>query len=644
MKLLKPSPVLGKNDFDMSHRVINSLNFGECMPCLCLETVPDSKYTIRPADLIRPLPLVTSPFMRAKQHVDVWFVPYNALWSRFNEFMVDRDEPNSSAFKSRAFVPHISMKDLLSNIDVENTDIVGQDFKTGACRLLDALGYPSAHMFFGDTPLYEAPDLKVNLWRLLAYNFIWYKEYRQQYYDDGSYLSYGNPACFWNVDALACDTEANADLAQHATAHAWIRQLCQMRYRCWNKDLFTGLLPSTQFGNVSVVDIGSITGLTAAFTGTQLPITLTGSNSSSVSLPDSAVSVDPNGLEFTDPSFNTNVGSTGSLAYKAIAIQDRESFRRVTAEIDASVYNGQSYEARKIAGISGLAPGGTLHSGDIPVSVSGTYTPQGTVSLSGGTGSLGFDILNLRHKEAIQLWRENALRAGNQVEDNFMAHYGTKPFSHMHSHPVHIGSVDAPLNIGDIEATASTGSGANEQLGDIAGKGMSTLNDGNFHFQTNEFGVIMGIVSVLPETEYMSLGVDRMNQLLEREDYYIPEYAKLGLQPVSSATFQMIDNPFNLGYAPRDYGYKQKLDTIHLDFFNMAGMQGVFRAWASPKYDVATALDSQTILPLSCLYVNPKLFDVNFGVSVDNSRQFLADMYFDVEQIAPMPVSGMPSY
>ena len=77
MKQLKPSANLGRNAFDLSHRNVFTANFGELLPCCCIETVPSEDYIeIKPSDLVRAMPLVTSPFLRAKQHIDFWFVPY----------------------------------------------------------------------------------------------------------------------------------------------------------------------------------------------------------------------------------------------------------------------------------------------------------------------------------------------------------------------------------------------------------------------------------------------------------------------------------------------------------------------------------------------------------------------------------------
>ena len=112
MKLLKPSPHRQRNDFDLSHRHVYDANFGELIPATCIETVPGDNITLHASDLLRAIPFVTSPFLRAKQHIDVWFVPYHDLWHQFDAFITQKSEPVSSAFKSAAFCPHVSQYNL----------------------------------------------------------------------------------------------------------------------------------------------------------------------------------------------------------------------------------------------------------------------------------------------------------------------------------------------------------------------------------------------------------------------------------------------------------------------------------------------------------------------------------------------------
>ena len=578
MKLLKPSPNLGKNDFDLSYRSLFSAKFGELLPAYVQETIPNDKIYIRPNNLIRALPMVTSPFLRAKQHIDFWFVPYSALWSRFNEFMMDKTEISSSALNGRAYIPNIGLTELLSVVDLASdslTDVVGMNYKAGAIKLLDLLGYPTGQMNISAGTISD--DYRVNLFRLAAYNFIWYKEYRQKYYDQGDYLlsSPTDPevARLFNFDYVLSESKSDSYIEDVQNYAYYIKAMCQMRYRLWKKDLFTGLMPSTQFGNVSTVRIDVDGGTTSNDSGRWI-------NS-----------------ETHEPAVNNTNAPFGT-------------YNRSLAQVGVQFL---SHDHAMTAGVG------------------------------------GFDILSLRKSEAIQRWRENSLRAGNQIEDNWNAHYGVKNKSHLISHPTFIGSFDAPLNIGDIDSTAQTGTGANQQLASVAGKGITSMDGRSFEFQTSDFGVIIGMWSMLPEAEYNALGINRMNSLLEREDFFFPEYENLGLAPVGGENFMAGNSSGSLlpliGYAPRYWEYKQRFDEVHNSFMHIGNSLADFAIWASPKFDVTDALQtSQGDLPLSCLYVNPSLFDVNFGVNASEQDQFLVDFYFQVDAIRSMSVSGMPSY
>lgn len=548
MKLLKPSPHRARNDFDLSHRHVYTANFGELLPSTCIETVPGDHIVMHASNLLRAIPLVTSPFLRAKQHIDVWFVPYRDLWHNFDQFMVQKDQPVSSALKNSAFCPHVDLKELWNTgCDAGYADVVGRQQDYGAEKILNLLGYGD-HFTSVSSP-------KVNLFRLAAYNYIWYNEYRQKYFDDGSRLLAAgtNVASLFNFDDMDCGSQSSADLINKTNSAYLLRAMCQMRYRTWKKDLFTGLMPSTQFGSVSSVTNSA---------GVQI-------------LADSVVSSsksDLYGLRITDGRFVISQGSSGGNSYLTAPAQS-------------------------------------------------------------------FDVLSLRRSEAIQIWRENALRAGNRVSDNMRAHYGVESDFRDHR-PTYLGSVSAPLNIGDVMTTANSSTGVNNSVGDIAGKGLSSLDEKVFTFDSKDFGVIMAIHSLLPEAEYNATGIDRCNQLLESEDFFIPEYENLGLEAVSSSTFVAVPPTISLviGYAPRYYGYKTKLDKCFGTF--MTG--GINAPWCTPKYDVASALLSPSVMPLECLYVNPKLFDVNFSVALSVQDQFLCDMYYDVDAVRPMSVVGLP--
>lgn len=141
-KQVTPDPHYSYEAFDLSARQVFNVNVGELIPVCCREVVPNDKFSVKVSDFVRALPMVTSPFVRAKQHLDFYFVPYTQLWSNWNQFITQRKQSFSSALGDTAFLPHFNLQDLYTAINrkTNSYDIVGRDFRRGAFRLLNMLG------------------------------------------------------------------------------------------------------------------------------------------------------------------------------------------------------------------------------------------------------------------------------------------------------------------------------------------------------------------------------------------------------------------------------------------------------------------------------------------------------------------------
>lgn len=611
-KQVTPDPHYSYEAFDLSARQVFNVNVGELIPVCCREVVPNDKFSVKVSDFVRALPMVTSPFVRAKQHLDFYFVPYTQLWSNWNQFITQRKQSFSSALGDTTFIPHFNLQQLYNQINrsTNNYDIVGRDFRRGAFRLLNMLGYSYHPENFSSQSMssYIAPR-SCNAFRIAAYNKIWYDYYRQQQFDNGKHLLEDGPGemgvtvpyDLFNYDYLLCKDLTTSDLlaglSQPVSSYPYARaknfvSSCQMRYRTWKKDLFTGLLPNTQFGAVS-----------------------------SLTFP---VSVDK----------MTNAGS--SFGQNLLSALSSGPLRRVQVD-------------------------------NIPSSSSENTISQGVVNL---TGSSVTDIFALRKAYAVQKWRERALRAGNRVDNNVQAHYGSKPNYHNDWHPDYLGSVSGNLSIGDVDATAQVGDGDNQQLGNVAGKAIMSFDGHAFNFQNaGDFGVIMGIYSILPEGEYNAVGIDRENQLLEREDFFIEEYQNLGYEAVTGDTYSGLTSPDAsasarpavIGYAPRYWNYKTAIDKVFGQFmrftrsdYPFATPLGAFSHWVSPRpdfsiYNITKDSAGAITIPLNWFYVSPRIFDSVFNASVDpvsstspDNFQFLVSLYMDCKAYRTMSVIGLP--
>lgn len=622
-KQVTPDPHYSYEAFDLSARQVFNVNVGELIPVCCREVVPNDKFSVKVSDFVRALPMVTSPFVRAKQHLDFYFVPYSQLWSNWNQFISQRTQSFSSNFKSADFLPHFSLETLYDDLRNGTTmgtgqqDIVGRDYRRGALRLLHMLGYSYSPI---DPTVSQTPVGTANPFRLAAYNKIWYDFYRQQQYDDGKHLCSQSPNAnqwsipfdIFNYDYLPCDTEYNANITNlksgstvEQTAH-YVSFLasCQMRYRTWKKDLFTGLLPNTQFGAVSAINLASVT-------SSDVNRWVGGNSDFSPS----------NRMVRTRSGSSNTLNATNSLTDTGIAEQ-------------------------------------ISHTHAIPDN--------------------SLDIFALRKAYALQKWRERALRAGNRVDNNIQAHYGSRPHYHNDWHPDYLGSVSGNLSIGDVDATAQTQTSSdtpveNGTLGNVAGKAIMSFDGHAFNFENaGDFGIIMGIYSILPESEYNATGIDRGNQLLEREDFFVEEYQNLGYEAVTSATYDSRKIrgvspeptiPRIVGYAPRYWNYKTEVDKVYGEFMYsvLRGTSihpvidlGAFSHWVTPRsqHQLFVNYNSSSgavYIPLRWFYVDPRTFDTVFNASVDpltltepDNFQFLVSLFMDCKAYRTMSVIGLP--
>lgn len=111
--------------------------------------------------------------------------------------------------------------------------------------------------------LYELPDVKPTLWPALAYNKGWYEFYRSVYYDESWTLMFldGRTGANFKMDYVYLynfdDFDSSyTDSADWFLAGRQFIRLCAIfmpKYHLYKRDLLTGVLPSTQFGDVSMM-------------------------------------------------------------------------------------------------------------------------------------------------------------------------------------------------------------------------------------------------------------------------------------------------------------------------------------------------------------------------------------------------------
>lgn len=565
----RPQPHLQRNAFDLSHSDIFSIAPGMLLPIHVQEVNPNEHFEFNPNVYVRTMPLNTAAFVRAKQHVEFFFVPMRTLCRQWNQFIVGTDYKISSISALNNYttlgvgfnlpsVAHWFAEQ--SNPSSAYKNIFGMPLAYDSVRLFDMLGYGVNSSNVGSFRSISS-NKDVNLFRLLAYQKVYFDNYRNSLYEVNDPTAY-------NVDSLFGTNRIfnGGDLTDRTV----FLKMCTLRYRNWAKDYFTCSSPDwmgadylTQPTNVPLNIVVKEVGVVG---------------NSAISNKNEGVYANNNLDNGSDVTTPTGIGAYLKTPYSS---SDNASFALSVANLRAAF----------------------------------AYDKMLRLSVAAGDGDYGSQI--------------RAHYGFNAVHDDWKSQF--------------IGGCSAPVNISEVLTTATT---EQAPTGDIYGKGAS-FNQGTFSFDTKEHGIIIGILSIVPEADYQSSCLDKFNTKFSREEYFQPEFADLGKQPIVATELTLLDSDGKLrqdsilGYVPRYMEYKTCVDKVHGQFVS----GGSLSAWSAPRNNPAIQSGSDYGFSSTSLKVDPRVFNPIVSVLYDGSDktdQFIIDCTTSCRSIRPMSITGEP--
>nr|QJB19073.1 MAG: major capsid protein [Microvirus sp.] len=270
--------------------------------------------------------------------------------------------------------------------------------------------------------------------------------------------------------------------------------------------------------------------------------------------------------------------------------------------------------------------------------VKASIDPNGTLFVDGDSfelSSISTTINDLRTANALQRWLEKNARSGSRYIESLKAHFHTSPTDARLQRPEMIGSSIQSVIISEILQTSET---ADTPQGNMAGHGISASKNGYFNYTAQEHGIIIGLISVVPDASYAQ-GLSRMFTRLTRLDYAFPDFANLGEQAVLKrevvAKTTEAFNTATFGYMPRYAEYK----------FNNSLTTGEFAPDQSLEYWTLTRkFDTSLAEPLELnedfIVADPSTRI--FAVTDPNEHKIMAHIYSDIKCRRPLPKYGTP--
>lgn len=260
-----------RSAFDLSSKVAFSAKSGELLPIKWYFTMPGDKFTLKRQHFTRTQPVNTSAYTRIREYYDWFWVPLHLLWRNAPEIIsqmqsnVQHANSQTSALTLGNFLPTISNSQInlsLARLD-KKTNYFGFNRSDLGYKLIQYLRFGNCNSgvtrnYGTSVPLTDDSysqknrfDLNLSVFPLLAYKKFCQDYFRySQWQDSSPYL--------WNIDYFTGTTQQLFTSIPVAGDSYWDNNtIFDLEYCNWNKDMFMGILPDTQFGDVATVPFSS---------------------------------------------------------------------------------------------------------------------------------------------------------------------------------------------------------------------------------------------------------------------------------------------------------------------------------------------------------------------------------------------------
>ena len=274
MSLTKLRNNPSRSGFDLSERLAFTANAGEVLGVGVWECIPGDYYEFDINSFCRTMPVQTSAYTRIKEYYDFVFVPGQLLWNKYNNWVsqMGKNRQTADTFTVASSLgdtaPNFTLFQLLNvygamkrsgtQTTAPATDMMGVKYSHNMRKLLWYLGYPDLEWYYENGYNDQAAvseneakfdNVRLNPFPLLAYHKAYSDYLRNTQWEES------DPTTF-NVNYIT-GSPGTTQMPISALSNLG-HPMFQFHYANWEKDLFMGLLPNSQFGNSASVDLSSI--------------------------------------------------------------------------------------------------------------------------------------------------------------------------------------------------------------------------------------------------------------------------------------------------------------------------------------------------------------------------------------------------
>lgn len=248
----------------------------------------------------------------------------------------------------------------------------------------------------------------------------------------------------------------------------------------------------------------------------------------------------------------------------------------------------------------------------------------------------GISINDFRNVNSFQRWLETNMRRGFKYRDQLMSHFGVEAKYEELDMPEFIGGHTESVIVNQVNA--NTEGNGDQVIGSFAGQANCFGSGRTISQYCDEHGFIIGIMSVVPTPNY-SQNMPKHMYKTQALDYYFPEFAHIGYQPItnkelaplqcSATQGNRLDDTF--GYQRYGYDYLASTDEIH----------GQMRT-NMKNFVITRTFDGMPKLGHDFIVMDDKDVNSVFANTSDDEDKIMGQIYFDVKAKRPISRFGVP--
>lgn len=247
----------------------------------------------------------------------------------------------------------------------------------------------------------------------------------------------------------------------------------------------------------------------------------------------------------------------------------------------------------------------------------------------------GATINQLRQAISVQQYYEALARGGSRYREQVQALWNVTISDRTTQVPEYLGGGRYHVNINQIVQTSGQQSNNDTPIGETGAMSVTPINESSFTKSFEEHGFVIGVCCVRHNRSYQQ-GLERFWSRKDRLDYYVPQFANIGEQPVKKKEIMLTGETSDeetFGYQEAWADYRMKPNRV----------SGLMRSNATGTLDFWHYADNYEKVPtLSQEWMAEGKKEIARTLIVQNEPQFFGAIRVANKTTRRMPLYSVP--